>query len=109
MSVTTLLLNRSDYLNDIEDIKSDWIDSILLELDLDLDFIKNGPIDLVQEYFFENDLDIINYPDINGIRIDKDGDTIAEWAGPEFTLKRDEDGLLYYEVDIESWSIFDKE
>ena len=108
MPTTTLLLNRTDYLNDIEEIKSDWIDSILLELDLDLDFIKDGEIDLVQEYFFENDIDIITYPDINAVRIDKGGESIAEWAGPEFNMKRDSDGSLYFEVSIESWSIFDE-
>ena len=72
-----------------------------------LEFIKEGEIDDVQEYFFDNSIDIINYPDVDAVRIDKGGDTIAEWAGPEFVLKEDEDGVLYYEVTIESWSIFE--
>ena len=104
---TKILLNRSDYLKDLEELKTDWVDSILMALDIDLEFIKEGPIDEVQEYFFENSIDIINYPDIDAVRIDKDGETIAEWAGPEFFLKEDESGELYYEVMIDNWSIFD--
>ena len=107
MSKITILLNRSDYLNDLQELKSDWIDSVLMELDLDLDFIKEGEIDDVQEYFFDNSIDIVNYPDIDAVRIDRDGETIAEWAGPEFSLKQDEDGVMYYEVTIENWSAFE--
>ena len=107
MARTTILLNRSDYLRDLKELKTDWIDSILMDLDVDLDFIKEGEIDDVQEYLFDNNIEIINYLDIDGVRIDKDGETIAEWAGPEFVMKKDEEGLLYYEVTIENWSIFE--
>jgi len=107
MSKITILLNRSEYLKDLEGLKSDWIDSILMELDADLHFIKEGPIDEVQEYFFDNNIEIINYPDIDAVRVDKDGETIAEWGGPEFLLKEDEDGIMYYEVTIENWSVFE--
>ena len=107
MPTLTLLTNISGFLKEIEEAKRIWIDSILLELGLDVDLLNSSPPDISIEYFMDNAIDIINYPDIDAVKIERDGEIIAEWAGPEFLKKIDEDGLPYYSIDIENWSIFD--
>ena len=42
---------------------------------------------------------------INPLEVKYNGELVGEWAGPVLTLRQDDDGSLYYEVEIEHWTI----
>ena len=59
---------------------------------------------------FDKKVDIIDFPDINAIRVSYQNEVVGEWAGPEFKLVEDhEKKELFYEVSIESWSVIEDE
>ena len=106
-----LLANRSGYLADIEEVKTEWLNQILSALEVNLDELYSRELPKQLEFLSEtHKIEIISYPGISALRVDHDGDTIAEWAGPDFLLKTDDKtGDKYYEITIEAWSIMEEE
>ena len=60
------------------------------------------------EHLIDEGVEITNYPSIGAMSVSFEGELVGEWAGPEMTL-RSEDGKLYFEAEIEHWSILDEE
>jgi hypothetical protein len=106
----SLLTDRSGYDSDIQEVKDEWLDYILSNIEgFDLDFFSNLSGRKKVEYLISNRIELINYISIGGVKVYFSGDLIGEWAGPEFKLKCDENDSYYYEITIETWSVFDKE
>ena len=112
--VITILADLQDYLNVIEEQKREWLYTLLHFLELDVVHLDKLPSDLAAEYLIENHVYITDYPSIGALQVEyrKDSqsslEVIGEWAGPEYHLKTDDKGKLYYEISIECWSVLDE-
>lgn len=107
-----VLLNRQTYLKDLEEIKSDWVYSILEHLSIDRDKFKMISIDNQRNLLEKNSISITDYPSLNAIKIEKMIDnnieTVAEFMVHSIILKLDSKTKEpYYEVEIEEWNIFE--
>ena len=47
------------------------------------------------------DISNISYPSFGGILVKYEDEILGEWAGPDMHLKKDHEGKLYYEINIE--------
>lgn len=101
----TLMADRYGYHNAIKEVQEEWLEELLGFLGLDLEIKHNSSDADFVKYLIDNKVEIIEYPSLGAIRVVYEGDTVGEWAGPELTLKKDEKGGLYYEVNIECWSV----
>jgi hypothetical protein len=105
---TKILANRSNYLEAISDERSSWVSFILESLELDMDIINSGDKGLVFDYLVEQNIDIVDYPELGAVKVVFGSDVVGEWGAPDFTLRTSEDASeIYYEIIIENWSIFD--
>ena len=110
MPTIKLLANRYDYREAVKEQRSLWLFSLLDALELDIEILEEAPDDVITDYLFENQVEILDYPDIGAIKVIEAKEVIGEWAGPDFILKIDkESGQMYYEISLEFWSIFDDE
>ena len=107
--ITTVLTDRANHEQHVNEIRQAWLRDLLLYLGADVEWLDTAPPDLAVEYFLQNDLEIIKHKSIEALEVRHEGELVGEWAGPELTLKADEDGTLYFEVNIEHWSIIDEE
>lgn len=108
-----ILANLTDYLAVIEEHKKSWLYELLYFIGVDIERLESLPTDKALEHLLSKHIFIYDYPDIGALKVERREDhslpveTIGEWAGPSFVVKRDEKGELYYEIDIETWSIID--
>jgi hypothetical protein len=107
--ITTVLTDRVNYKTEIDEIKQIWLRDLLHYLGADTVWLDNAERDLAVEYFIQNDLEIIKHTSIDALEIKHQGEVVGEWGGPSFTLKEDEDGELYFEVEVEHWSIIEED
>ena len=110
MAVIKLLADRYDHRGVVDEYATEWLFRLLESLGLDIEVLQDAAGDITMDYLIENQVEVMDYPDIGAIKITKDGDVVGEWAGPSFDLKKDaSSGGLYYEITLESWTIFDNE
>ena len=110
MPKTILLADRYSHHSSVEEESRYWLFELLELLDLDTEILDEASGDIVLDYLLENQVEIMDYPDIGAIKVILKGEVVGEWAGPSFTLKKDfENGDLYYEIELEHWTIFDEE
>jgi hypothetical protein len=102
--IITLMADRYGYQNAIEEVREQWLEELLLFLGLDIEKKEESHSEFIK-YLFQNKVEIIDFPALGAIRVIREDEVVGEWAGPELTLKRDEKGVLYYEINIECWSI----
>jgi hypothetical protein len=76
---------------------------------LDAEGIKEAPRDLAVEYLIENNIEIIEHVGLDALEVRVDGEVIGEWATPELKLKIDKADELYFEINIEHWSIIEED
>ena len=107
--ITTILTDRVNYQSEIEEVKQEWLRDLLHYLGADTEWLDHAPRDLAVEYFLQNDLEIIKHTSIDALEVKHDGDVVGEWGGPSFKLKEDSSGVLYFEVEIEHWSIMEED
>lgn len=108
----TILVNRGDMRRAIDEEKANWIRDVLSYLGLDPgEFENDSRPDLVAMYLDEHDIDIVDYIEMDAVKVEQRGELVGEWLGPaKVTLREDEeDESLYYEVILEFWSIIDEE
>ena len=105
--ITTILTDRTGFEEQVEEIKQAWLHDLLLYIGADTEWLDSAPRDLAVEYFVENDLEIIKHKSIDGLEVKYKGEVVGEWGGPALKMKEDSNGLLYFEVEIEHWSILD--
>ena len=107
--ITTILVDRVNFAKDIKDVRQQWLDDLLFYIGIDVNELSDLPRDAAVEYLVYNDVDIIEYAGIDALEVKYNSDTIGEWAGPILTLKQDKNGGLYFEANIEHWSIMEEE
>jgi hypothetical protein len=107
--ITTILTDRSNFAKDIKDVRQQWLDDLLFYIGIDTEELSDLPRDMAVEYLIENDIEIIEYTGIEALEVKYNGNVIGEWAGPTMTLKEDEKKTLYFEANIEHWSVIEEE
>lgn len=106
----TVLTDRVNFAEDVKDVRQQWMRDLFLYMGLDVDGMDKAPRDAVVQYFIENDIEVIEHMGIDAVEIRHKGDVIAEWGGPEFKMREDPvSGELYFEAEIEFWSIMEEE
>jgi len=107
---TTLLVDRYGYDSVILEIRNEWLEEILMHLGVDPGEMDELSDSEIYDFFFENEIEIINYPSSGALKVLFEDSLIGEWAGPEFYLIKDEDTNMFcFEVRIEHWSIIEEE
>ena len=106
---TTVLTNRVNFNKDIEEVRQEWLDVLLSYIGLDVEGLHGADPDAAIEYFADNNVEVINYESIGGLEVRLDGQTVGEWAGADLTLKEAPDGELYFEAEVEHWSVMEDE
>ena len=107
--ITTILTDRVNYSQQIEEVKQLWLRDLLAYLGADVDWLDQTPRDLAVEYFVQNDLEIIKHTSIDALEVKHNGEVVGEWGGPSFKMKQDHNGSFYFEVEIEHWSIAEED
>jgi hypothetical protein len=107
--ITTILTDRVNYQAEIDKIKQIWLGDLLHYLGADVSWLDDVARDLAVEYFMQNDLEIIKHTSIDALEVKHQGEVVGEWAGPSYTMKEDCDGVFYFEVEIEHWSIIEED
>jgi hypothetical protein len=110
---TKILTDLTNYKEPIEEAKKDWLYQILYHIGVDVDELDTLTPDIAVDYLIKRHIIISDYPGMGALKVEYRRDSsspievIGEWAGPDFILKRGEDGTLYYEVVVETWCIMD--
>jgi hypothetical protein len=107
--ITTILTDRVNFANDIKYVREQWLGDLLSYIGVDTEELAELPRDIGIEYLVSNDIEVIEYTGIDAMEVRFEGDVIGEWAGPTFTLKEDSQGALYFEAEVEHWSIIEEE
>jgi len=107
--ITTILTDRVNYQAEIDEIKQAWLGDLLHYLGADIDWLDDAPRDLAVEYFMQNELEIIKHTSIDALEVKYQGEVVGEWSGPWCVMKEGDDGVLYFEVEIEHWSIIEED
>lgn len=106
---TKILSNKDDYISAIEEEKANWVMYVLESMGMDMELVNDGDSDEVFEYLMENNIDIIDFPDLNAVRILYGSELVGEWGQPNFLIRKNsETKESYYEITIENWTIFDE-
>ena len=103
-----LITDRDNYHSDVLDLRNQWLGDLLLYLGVDTNHLENLPRDIAVEYLIENDIEILEYNSIKALEVRFEGEVVGEWGGPELKLV-EEDGKIYFQADIECWSIIEEE
>jgi hypothetical protein len=107
--ITTILTDRVNFGRDIKDIRQQWLDDLLFYIGVDIEELSELPRDAAVEYLIYNDVEIIEYSSLDALKVKYDSELIGEWAGPVLTLKEDRNNNLYFEANVEHWSIIEEE
>ncbi len=106
--ITKILTDRVNFVRDVNEIRQQWLRDLFLFIGLDADGMLEIPRDQALDYMLENNVEVIEYKGIEALEIKFEGETIGEWAGPDYKLREDlDDGSLYFEATIEHWSIIE--
>ena len=109
MKTTTILVDRIGYEKEIAKIRNIWLNDLLIFLGIDEEFLNSADKGEIVDLLFDNSIDVMFYPDIGALSVSFNGELVGEWAGPEMTLKEDGDGSLYFEANIDNWSIIEED
>ena len=107
--ITTVLTDRVNFAKDIKDIRQQWLDDLLFYIGIDVEGLSELPRDMAVEHLIYSDVEVIEYSGMDALKVKYDNELIGEWAGPTLTLKEDENKILYFEANIEHWSIIEEE
>jgi|14BtaG_2_1085337.scaffolds.fasta_scaffold00002_46 hypothetical protein len=104
--ITKILTDRVNFSNDVKEVRQQWLCDLFLYIGLDGYEMLKMPRDQAIDYMLENNVELIEYKGIEALEVRYEGETIGEWAGPEYRIKEDpSDQSLYFEATIEHWSI----
>ena len=107
--IVKMMVDRVGYYTAIEEAKNEWLENLLLFLEIDIHQIQEIGSALFIEYLNKNRIEIIEYLNLDALAVRQDGELVGEWTVLGFVLKREsETGGLYYELEIESWSIIEE-
>lgn len=103
--IITMMADRMGHQKALKEEQELWLEKILLFLEIDIS-LKNqlAQADYL-EYLKKQQVEIIEYLDLNALRVKYQQELVGEWMPLSFKLNRDEKGGLYFEIKIECWSI----
>tara|TARA_R110002074_G_scaffold333231_1_gene503459 strand:+ start:18 stop:362 length:345 start_codon:yes stop_codon:yes gene_type:complete len=106
-----LQTNRVGYLQDIEEVKQQWLNDLLGELGVDMDKFETLSIPARVEMLIDiYKIDVVTYPDLGALAVSLEDDVVGEWGEPVFVLKTDKKAKeRYYEITIPTWTIGEEE
>jgi hypothetical protein len=105
-----LLADRYGNKEAVEQLKEEWLYDLLLFIGVEVEVLEEFDGPNLYDFFFDNHIEILEFPSIGGLRVELQEEVVGEWGGPEYKLMKDkEDGDLYYEITIEYWSIMNDE
>ena len=107
--IIKILTDRVGFQQDVKDVRQEWLRDLFSYIGLDTDFMDEASPPEVLDYFLDNEIEIIEHKSIDGLEVRFEGDLIGEWGGPDFILKKDSDGEMFFEATIEYWSIIEEE
>ena len=107
--ITTILTDRTNMTSEVNAIRQIWLRDLLEYLGADVEWLDEAPRDSAVEYFVENDLEIIKHNGIDALEVKYKGEVVGEWGGPMPKMKEDASGDLYFEVEIEHWTIMEED
>ena len=105
---TIVLVDRAGHQNEIKKISQEWLSNLLIFLGIEEQLLQDSDMGSITDELFKNSIDVITYPDIGAISVSIGEELVGEWGGPTLTLKEDTDGSLYFEAEIEHWSVLDE-
>lgn len=115
-----ILLDRNEKTRDVEvQEQSRFIKSLIEALDIPIeDWDTEEPLSFegklnLKKTFQKYNINIINDGDSN-IKVFVNSDLVGEWFKPKYKLKEDFSKInpkerLYYEMEVNCWSMFDEE
>ena len=103
-----IITDRDNYHSDVLELRNEWLGDLLLYLGIDIRELQQMPKDIAVEFLVENNIEIIEFLGLKALEVRLEGDVVGEWGGPELTLL-EEDGSIYFEANIEYWSIMEEE
>jgi len=105
-----ILADRYGYMSTVEELKEEWLFDLLIHVGIEQEVLEAWDNSNIVQLFFDNHIEIINYPSFGGIMVTYKGEVVGEWGGPELVMKYDHEiGEPYYEITIENWSILEEE
>lgn len=100
--MTTILCNRGDENQTIEEAKQEWLQEVLLALDVPEDLFKEQ-VDDVRQILDNYKLDI--WKNANGtIDIYRENKLIGQWLSPKLILVH-EKKEWYYRIETQHWAL----
>lgn len=106
----TLMADRYNYIQSVNDIREEWLEELLAFIGIDTSKAEEIDKPAFTEYLIKNNVDIVEYQDIGALSVEHDGEIVGEWGGPILKMKKDKvTGDLYYEITIEYWSIIEED
>ncbi len=96
----------------IDVAKQKWLEDLLSFIGINVVELNALSPSKAMEHLLFHQVNIYDYPSLGAIKVEyrfpesKNYETIGEWAGAEYVLKR-EQGKMFYEISIECWSIID--
>jgi len=107
--ILKILADRFNYQEAVNETKEEWLENLLIFLGVDIQEINELDDPTFTNYLYENNIDIVSYSSLGALSVEFKGDLVGEFAGPELTMRKDKDtGELYYEIEIECWSIIEE-
>lgn len=107
--IVKMMVDRVGYYKAIEEAKNEWLENLLLFLEIDIHKLQEQGSAIFTEYLSKNKIEIIDYLNLNAIAVRQSGELVGEWTVSDFILKKDKKtGGLYYELEIESWSVIEE-
>lgn len=107
--IVKMMIDRIGYSKAIEEAKNEWLENLLVFLDIDIHQAQEIDPPSFVDYLIKNKIEITEYLNLNALAVRHEGELVGEWTVNQFVLKKDkENGGLYYEIEIESWSIIEE-
>ena len=73
-----ILADRNGYLDAIDEQRTAWISFMLESLELDIDFINNSDKGRIFDYLVQENVDIVDYPDLGAVKISFGDEVVGE-------------------------------
>ncbi len=102
------MADRHGHQKEIEELKDEWLGQLLSFMGIDIHSIHEIESSHFRDYLINQNIEIIEYLDVGALCVLYQSEPVGEWASPVLTLKRDDKGVLYYEVKVECWSIIEE-
>jgi hypothetical protein len=102
--MSVILANKEDYQKVINEEKEEWIYQVLIGLGVNEELLINSTNEEIISHLTSLGIEILDFLDIENIKIMRENKIVAEWKYPKLILKK-ENSKLYYEIYINEWAL----